>query len=72
MRFKPLPPNARVKLYTITGELVAELTEAGGQALWSGENRGGVRVSSGIYIYVIELNRELFKQGTIFVFKDRY
>ena len=42
--------NANVKITDMAGNLVFETTANGGQAIWSGKNRDGERVSTGVYL----------------------
>lgn len=55
LTFSNLPPDARVRLFTILGELVWE-GEAGpsGIVLWDGRNGGGVESGSGTYLAVLD------------------
>ena len=55
--FSNLPATARVKIYTITGELVRlmEVTSAdGGIKVWDGRNSEGHKAASGIYLAFIK------------------
>lgn len=48
--FSQLPPNTRVRIYTILGELVKDLsTDDTGIARWDATNRSGQSVASGAY-----------------------
>lgn len=50
MTFSLLPPNARVRVYTLTGVLVKDLTADGtGTVDWDGTNQAGAQVASGVY-----------------------
>ena len=42
--------NADVKITDVSGSLVFETTANGGEAIWSGKNKNGLRVSTGVYI----------------------
>lgn len=49
------PPNSRIRIYTLTGELVQDLTAASdGTASWNGNNRSGCPVASGVYFVFIQ------------------
>lgn len=55
--FSNLPATARIKIYTITGELVRlmEVTSAdGGVKVWDGRNSEGHKAASGIYLAFIK------------------
>jgi hypothetical protein len=53
--FHQLPAFAKVRIFTLKGELVNELTaNASGLLAWEGLNRGGRRVASGVYLVVFE------------------
>lgn len=53
--FHQLPAFARVRIFTLKGELVTELSaNASGLVAWDGVNRGGRRVASGVYLAVFE------------------
>ncbi|MCX7715874.1 MAG: T9SS type A sorting domain-containing protein, partial [Endomicrobia bacterium] len=51
-----LTSQAKIKIYTITGELVKEVeyTTANGRAIWDGKNTEGSIVSSGVYVIYVE------------------
>ncbi|MFQ6093491.1 MAG: two-component regulator propeller domain-containing protein [bacterium] len=54
--FYQLPDEPLVRIYTLFGELVAELlppANAPDLIFWNGENRSGERVGSGVYIVVL-------------------
>ena len=52
-----VPAHARVRLFTMRGEMVADSTADGhGIFTWQGANRGGRYVASGIYLVVVEGN----------------
>jgi hypothetical protein len=55
MHFTNLPPSAKIKIYTILGELVKKIrTGADGTAYWEGENKSGRKVASGVYLVHIQ------------------
>jgi hypothetical protein len=47
-----LVANARVKIYTVTGQLIRELSDddGDGRVIWDGRNDGNTEVASGVYI----------------------
>ncbi|MFH1860656.1 MAG: T9SS type A sorting domain-containing protein, partial [bacterium] len=53
--FSRLTQMARLRIYTIAGELVydSELKECGGELTWNVKNDSGENVASGIYLYLI-------------------
>jgi sugar lactone lactonase YvrE len=53
--FGALTANAKIRIYTIAGELVKELTVTGGsgEKLWDTLNKDGEKVASGVYIYMV-------------------
>src|SRR5579859_4427167 len=55
LRLRNLPPNARLRVYTLTGALVKDMSVDGaGQASWDGTNQGGRPVSSGVFVVVVQ------------------
>jgi len=55
MQFANMPSGARVRLFTMLGELVAEFSaDYSGNALWDGKNKYGSKVASGVFIVLIE------------------
>ena len=55
MTFRNLPAGARVRIYTLVGELLRDTSEDGtGNAVWNGRNRSGAQAASGVYIALIE------------------
>lgn len=62
-----VPPNARVRIFTITGELVWEgPTAANGVLSWRGDNKHGGKAGTGTYLVVIEgAGRRVVKRAVI-------
>jgi hypothetical protein len=57
MTFSDIPVDSKIKLYTLTGELIRELTaNPSGQAPWNGKNEEGEDVASGVYVAFVEGN----------------
>ncbi len=51
MHFTNLPPNTKIKIFTVSGELIAKIKAgADGMAQWDGKNENGNNVASGVYI----------------------
>ena len=67
LKFKGLPDGAKVSIYTVSGELVQELTEESGSAYWDGKSKAGSLVSMGSYVYVIRIGKETVKRGKVVV-----
>jgi len=54
-----VPGQTTIKIYTLSGELVKQLTsEAGKQFVWDGKTENGEPVASGIYLYTYESPKE--------------
>jgi hypothetical protein len=53
--FANLPANATVKIFTVSGHLVRELSGSGTVA-WNLKTESGDRAASGVYLYLIEAN----------------
>lgn len=57
MNFNNLPAGSRVRIYTMTGRLLRDMTaNAAGQAVWDGKTAAGVRAASGVYLVLAEGN----------------
>ncbi|MCK9582836.1 MAG: T9SS type A sorting domain-containing protein [Endomicrobiales bacterium] len=58
LTFDKVPQNASIKIYTINGELVREVSYVAntGSAIWNGKNSNGEYVASGVYIALINSN----------------
>lgn len=52
--FYNIPANCSIKIYTMTGGLVRELSSNTGQAKWDVKNTSGNKATSGWYIYLIQ------------------
>ncbi len=50
LTFRKLPKNATVRIFTLNGELIREIKTN----IWDGKNQNGDKVSSGVYIYLIQ------------------
>jgi len=67
VHFLNLPSDARIKIYTVNGDLVAELAHTDkirDFERWDLKNASGQDVSSGIYLYRVE--------ASTFTFQDRF
>jgi len=52
--FTDLPASGTIKIFTVSGEEVVELSiPTDGQKEWDGKNASGRNVASGIYLYVV-------------------
>lgn len=53
--FGGISANAKIKIFTISGELIRELNESNGngRSLWDTRNDKGELVASGVYLYLI-------------------
>lgn len=61
IRFVNLAANTEIKIYTINGELVDEVTMVANQglAIWDARNKGNDEVASGIYLVVFKANGQV-------------
>jgi len=63
MKIDGLVENSSIKIITLTGDLVAEITSPGGRiATWNGQDKRGKYVPSGIYI-IVAYNQDGSKVG---------
>jgi ligand-binding sensor domain-containing protein len=55
LRFSGLPLGASLRIFTLAGELVAQLDGVPGQGTleWGGQNQAGILVGSGIYLFAV-------------------
>lgn len=67
IEFVHLPPEAIIRIYSVSGRLVALLTHndptGGGQQDWNVKSRDGKVVASGVYFYVVETADRRSKVG---------
>jgi hypothetical protein len=67
IEFVHLPPEAIVRIYSVSGKLVAVLTHrdptGGGEESWNVRSRDGNTVASGVYFYVVETADRRTKVG---------
>ena len=55
IRFVNVPTECKIKVFTVSGDLVWEYTHNGGGNIeWDATNRGGESVTSGVYIFRVE------------------
>jgi hypothetical protein len=55
LKFRRLPADARLRIYTAAGELVAELkADSRGSIDWDGRNKSGALIVPGVYFYVMQ------------------
>jgi len=63
LKFRNIPPNAEIEIYTVTGEKIKKIKVAPNapQVSWDGKKDNGDSVTSGLYIYRIRLkDKEMF------------
>jgi len=63
-----VPDTATIKLFTISGAWIRNLTASNSRALWDLKNDSGEMVASGLYFYIVQ-NGDSTARGTIAVIK---
>ena len=59
MRFDNLPGGSRLRICTLAGEKVQDLSaDTTGRATWDGTNQAGQKAASGVYIVYVQGGRE--------------
>jgi hypothetical protein len=72
LRAMTVPANSTMNIYTVSGELVAHLSEnAPGEIDWNGKNNNGVPVSAGPYYYVIQSGNTTLLTGRVLVITSK-
>jgi len=68
--FSGLGQNTKIKIFTVTGELVKEFAAApnDGQAVWDVANGEGTAVASGVYVYLLE-SGDNWRKGKIMIIR---
>jgi hypothetical protein len=53
--FNNLTENARIRIYKMNGELVAEkeIADSDGKAVWDATNKDGAAAAGGLYVYLV-------------------
>ena len=72
VQFQNLPAVARVRVYTVAGDLVRDLSKndaASGNLDWNLTNADGQQVSSGIYLYHVESGEGFVAKGNFVVIR---
>ncbi|MDD5131991.1 MAG: S8 family serine peptidase [bacterium] len=69
--FTNIMNDSKVKIYTLTGELVRTLHDdlAQGEVRWDAANEDGQKVASGLYIFLVESNDSKHKTGKLAIIK---
>jgi len=71
MKFINLPEECTIDIYTLSGDLVETIEHSGGlEEFWDLENRFGIPVASGIYIYVVDAPGFGEKVGKMAIFTE--
>ena len=58
-----LPLGASVCIYSLSGELIRSFTSASPVVKWRGDNIAGIRVSPGIYYYLVKWDSGYYKRS---------
>lgn len=69
VKFDCFPANATLQIYTLSGELVNQITPEGPLVQWFGVNQQGAPVSPGVYYYVIESGGQALRRGKLLVMR---
>jgi len=67
--FKGLTEKTTIKIYNIAGELVRQIDNIDGEAVWDARNDSGNKVASGIYIYIMTNDKGNKKTGKLAIIK---
>jgi sugar lactone lactonase YvrE len=62
-----VPYGGTVCFFTLSGERVRNIPEAGGMALWDGRNQYGILVSPGVYFYAVQQGEKTVQSGKLIV-----
>lgn len=54
LKFDNLLPDSKVRIYTLSGELVRGYISSGGRQIWDGRNTAGEEAATGVYLYVVD------------------
>ena len=67
----PAPAGAVVRLYTLTGARVAELTDGDndGVIVWDVKNQSGQDLASGVYLYVVVQGSNRVARGKVVIIR---
>ena len=69
--FESLPAGSKVKIFSLAGGLVRELTDSDGdgRCLWDARNADGARAASGTYVYLVTSPAGGKKSGRVAIIK---
>ncbi|MDP2865404.1 MAG: hypothetical protein Q8O90_04090, partial [Elusimicrobiota bacterium] len=69
--FESLPAGSKVKIFSLAGGLVRELTDSDndGRCLWDARNADGARAASGTYVYLVTSPAGGKKSGRLAIIK---
>lgn len=62
-----IPSGGAAFIYTVSGELVRQVGESAGTALWDGRNQNGSPVAKGIYFYVVRSGGKALQSGRFLI-----
>lgn len=67
--FRSLPAGASVRVYTLKGELVCEVTDqdSDGLIFWDAKNKSGKDLASGVYVFVVSTHRGRHSRGKVVI-----
>jgi len=67
LKAETMPEGSSLRIFTVSGELVADIQPVSGRAEWDGKNKTGRMVSPGTYYYRIQMGKKSMKSGTVVV-----
>jgi len=71
LKFSCLPPRAKVRIYTLTGEFVRDVEELAGMGRWDGRNGKGAKASPGVYFFTVEDGSRAIHRGKFLLIGGR-
>ncbi|MCD4814761.1 hypothetical protein K8S19_13855 [bacterium] len=70
LKFENLPIDSKIRIFTVSGELVRNLIANQDRGTWDGRNQAGAEVVSGVYLYVVDFFDREKRIGKIFLIRE--
>jgi len=63
------PLNSVITIYTVSAEMVVSIGIKSNMTIWNGKNIKNIKVSPGIYYYIITKDKKVLKKGKLYIYK---